>query len=168
MEIEKRKPSGREKDEASIKLLSRLREELYSQHASNRRQAAFNLSWMQEDGLEILQAALFSKAHVTTKNAATYGLRNMRGRMKKMALEVLKEGLEHSSSDTRDVCKSALLRLAGKTEKKTPSKSGAKKSRYEIRDIPRGQRGNRQQRTVGMMRSRNRRGPIGNRRSPRD
>lgn len=165
MEIEKRKLSGREKDEASIKLLSKLREGLYSQHASNRRQAAFNLSWMQEDGLEILQAALFSKAHVTTKNAATYGLRNMRGRMKKMALEVLKEGFKHSSSDTRDVCKSALLRLAGKTEKKPPSKSNAKKSRYEIRDIP---RGNRQQRTVGMMRLRNRRGPIGNRRSTRD
>ncbi|MHC4643178.1 MAG: HEAT repeat domain-containing protein [Planctomycetota bacterium] len=168
MEIEKRKPSGREKDEASIKLLSRLREELHSQHASNRRQAAFNLSWMQEDGLEILQAALFSKAHVTTKNAATYGLRNMRGRMKKMALEVLKEGLEHGSRDTRDVCKSALLRLAGKTEKKPPSKSNARKSKYEIRDIPRGPRGNRQQRTVGMMRSRNRRGPIGNRRNSRD
>ncbi len=165
MEIEKRKLSGREKDKASIKLLSKLREELYSQHASNRRQAAFNLSWMQEDGLEILKAALFSKAHVTTKNAATYGLRNMRGRMKTMALEVLKEGFKHSSSDTRDVCKSALLRLAGKTEKKPPSKSNAKKSRYEIRDIP---RGNRQQRTVGMMRSRNRRGPIGNKRSSRD
>lgn len=168
MEIEKRKPSGREKDEASIKLLGKLRDELYSQHASNRRQAAFNLSWMQEDGLDILKDALFSKAHITTKNAATYGLRKMRGRMKKMALEVLKEGLEHSSSDTREVCKSALLRLEGKMEKKPPSKSRAGKSRYEIRDIPRGQRGGRQQRTVGMMRSRNRRGPMGNRRSSRD
>lgn len=168
MEIEKRKPSGREKDEASIKLLNKLKGELYSQHASNRRQAAFNLSWMQEDGLEILQAALFSKAHVTAKNAATYGLRKMRGRMKKMALEVLKKGLEHSSSDTRDVCKSALLRLEGKTEKKHPSKSNVRKSKYEIRDIPRGPRGNRQQRTVGMMRSQNRRGPMGNRRSSRD
>ncbi len=168
MEIEQRKPTGREKDEASIKLLNRLKGELYSQHASNRRQAAFNLSWMQEDGLEILQAALYSKANVTTKNAAAYGLRNMRGRMKKMALEVLKEGLQHSSSDTRDVCKSALLRLEGKMEKKPPSKSKAKKSKYEIRDIPRGPRGNRQQRTVGMMRSQNRRKPMGNRRSSRD
>lgn len=164
MEIEKRKPSGREKDEASIKLLNRLKGELYSQHASNRRQAAFNLSWMQEDGLEILQAALYSKANVTTKNASAYGLRNMRGRMKKMALEVLKQGLEHNNSDTREVCKSALLRLEGKMEKKPPSKAGARKSKYEIRDIPRGNK----QRTVGMMRSRNRRGPMGNRRSSRD
>jgi hypothetical protein len=168
MEIEKRKPTGREKDEASIKLLAKLREELYSQHASNRRQAAFNLSWMQEDGLDILKDALFSKAHITTKNAATYGLRKMRGRMKKMARVVLNDGLEHSSSDTREVCKSALLRLEGKMEQKPSSKSNARKSRYEIRGI-RGQRGGRQQRTVGMMRSRNRRGPIGgNRRSSRD
>jgi len=162
MEIEKRKPSGREKDEASIKLLNKLKEELHSQHASNRRQAAFNLSWMQEDGLEILQAALFSRAHVTTKNAATYGLRNMRGRMKKMALEVLKEGLKHPSGNTREVCRNALLRLEGKPEKKPPSKGNAKKSRYEIRDIT---RGNRQQRTIGMLHTRNRRGPAGNRRS---
>lgn len=168
MEIEQRKPTGREKDEASIKLLNRLRGELYSQHASNRRQAAFNLSWMQEDGLDILKDALFSKAHITTKNAATYGLRKMRGRMKKMALEVLKKGLEHSSSDTREVCKSALLRLEGKMEQKPPSKSKAGKSRYEIRDI-RGPRGSRQQRTVGMMRSRNKRGHTGgNRRLSRD
>ncbi len=165
MEIEKRKLSGREKDEASIKLLSKLREELYSQHASNRRQAAFNLSWMQEDGLEILKAALFGNSQITTKNAATYGLRNMHGRMKKMALEVLREGLKQPSGNTREVCRGALLRLEGKPEKKPPSKGNAKKSRYEIRDIP---RGNRQQRTVGMMRSRNRRGPIGNRRSSRD
>jgi hypothetical protein len=123
---------------------------------------------MQEDGLDILKDALFSKAHVTTKNAATYGLRKMRGRMKKMALEVLKEGLEHSSGDTREVCKSALLRLEGKMEQKPPSKSKSGKSKYEIRDI-RGPRGSRQQRTVGMMRSRNRRGPMGgNRRSSRD
>ncbi len=165
MEREKRKLSGREKDEASIKLLSKLREELYSQHASNRRQAAFNLSWMQEDGLEILKAALFGNFQITTKNAATYGLRNMRGRMKKMALEVLQEGLKHPAGNTREVCRGALLRLEGNPEKKPPSKGNARKSRYEIRDIT---RGNRQQRTVGMMRSRNRRGPIGNRRSSRD
>lgn len=164
MEIEKRKLSGREKDEASIRLLGKLREELYSQHASNRRQAAFNLSWLQEDGLEILKAALFSNSHVTTKNAAAYGLRSMHGRMKKMALEVLKEGLQHNTSDTREVCRSALLRLEGRPEQKPPSKSNARKSRYEIRDIP---RGNRKQRTVGMMRA-HRRGPIGNRRSSRD
>jgi hypothetical protein len=164
MEIEKRKPSGREKDEASIKLLEKLREQLYSQHASNRRQAAFNLSWMQEDGLEILQAALFSDVHVTTKNAATYGLRNMRGRMKKIARDVLEKGLKNQSSNTREVCKNALLRLDGKIEKKPLKKSRAKKSRYEIRDIP---RKGKMQRKVGMIHS-HRRGPDGNRRYSRD
>jgi hypothetical protein len=165
MEIQKRKLTGREKDEASIKLLEKLREQLYSQHASNRRQAAFNLSWMQEDGLEILQDALIGNSHITTKNAAAYGLRNMRGRMKKMAIEVLKEGLENKSSDTREVCRNAFLRLEGKVEKKPPHKRKSKKSRYEIRDIP---RGNRTQRTVGMMRDSNRRGPISNKRPPRN
>jgi hypothetical protein len=166
MEIEKRKPSGREKDEASIKLLEKLREQLYSTHASNRRQAAFNLSWMQEDGLDILKAALFGDFHVTTKNAAAYGLRKMRGRMKKMALEVFEEGLKHSSRDTRDVCKNALLRMMNKTEKKPASKQKKKKkkSRYEIQDLPRGRK---KQRKVGMMRTHGR-GPSGNRRSPRN
>ena len=163
MEIKKRKPTGREKDEASIKLLEKLREQLHSKHATNRRQAAFNLSWMQEDGLEILQAALISNSHITTKNAAAYGLRNMRGRMKKMAIEILKEGLKHKSSDTREVCRNAFLRLDGKTEKKPAYKGKEKKTRYEIRDIP---SGNRTQRTVGMMRD-NRRGPVSNRRPPR-
>ena len=163
MEIEKRKPSGREKDEAYIKLLAKLREQLYSQHASNRRQAAFNLSWMQEDGLEILQAALFDDCPVTTKNAATYGLRNMRGRMKKMALDVLKQGLESSNSNTREVCNNALLRLEGKLQQKPTSKVRGNKSRFEIRDI---RRTGRPQRTVGMMRNK-RRGPVSNKRPPR-
>ena len=163
MEIKKRKPTGREKDEASIKLLEKLREQLHSKHATNRRQAAFNLSWMQEDGLEILQAALIGNSHITTKNAAAYGLRNMRGRMKKMAIEILKEGLKHKSSDTREVCRNAFLRLDGKTEKKPAYKGKEKKTRYEIRDIP---SGNRTQRTVGMMRDK-RRGPVSNRRPPR-
>jgi hypothetical protein len=164
MGIERRKPSGREKDEASIKLLEKLRDQLYSSNASNRRQAAFNLSWMQEDGLEILAAALLSDSHITTKNAAAYGLRKMRGRMKKMALEVLKKGLELQDKDTKAVCRNALARLEGKPEKKLPSKArgNAKKGRYEIRDVP---RGGRKQRRVGMMHTR-RRGHIGNKRSP--
>lgn len=163
MGIERRKPSGREKDEASIKLLEKLREQLYSAHASNRRQAAFNLSWMQEDGLEILAAALLSDFHITTKNAAAYGLRNMRGRMKKMALEVLQGGLQSQDKDTQAVCKSALLRLEGKTEKKPASKGNSRRGKYEIRDVPR--RG-RSQRTIGMMHTQ-RRKPVGNKRSPR-
>lgn len=163
MEIEKRKPSGREKDEASIRLLGKLRDQLYSSNASNRRQAAFNLSWMQEDGLEILKAALFSDSHITTKNAAAYGLRNMRGRMKKMALEVLQQGLQLHDRDTKAVCRNALSRLEGKPEQKPASKGTPKKGRFEIRELPK--RG-RMQRRVGMMQT-HRRGPVGNRRSPR-
>ena len=163
MELEKRKPTGREKDEASIKLLGKLGEQLYSQHASNRRQAAFNLSWMQEDGLEILKTALLGNCHITTKNAAAYGLRKMRGRMKKMALEVLKQGKEHPNAETREVCRNALLRLEGKPEKKPVSKAGSRRSEYEIRDV---RKGGRLQRRVGMMRN-NRRGPVSHRRPSR-
>ena len=164
MEIEKRKPTGREKDEASIKLLEKLREQLYSKHASNRRQAAFNLSWKQEDGLEILEAALFGNVPITTKNAATYGLRNMRGRMKKMARDVLEKGLKHQNCDTREVCRNALLRLDGKLQNKPANKRKSKKTRFEIRDIP---RKGKLQRRVGMIHS-HRRGNTGNRRHSRD
>jgi plasmid stability protein len=163
MELKKRKPTGREKDEASIKLLEKLREQLYSQHASNRRQAAFNLSWMQEDGLEILKAALLGDCNITSKNAAAYGLRKMRGRMKKMALEVLNQGKEHSNAETREVCRNALLRLEGRPQKKPVSKTGSRRSRYEIKDV---RRTGKLQRRVGMMRN-NRRGPISHKRPPR-
>ena len=85
MESGKRKISGREKDEASIILLEKLQGQLHSSNASIRRRAAYNLSWMQEDGLDILKSTLFKECAVTTKNAAAYGLRKMQGRMKKMA-----------------------------------------------------------------------------------
>jgi hypothetical protein len=111
MELERRKLSGREKDEASVKLLEKLKDQLHSSDASNRRRAAFNLSWLQEDGLEILQGALFGSAHITTKNAAAYGLRKMRGRMKKIALDTLKQGLRHRDKSTREVSRHALKLL---------------------------------------------------------
>ena len=127
MESEKQTLTGREKDEAAIKLLKKLKEQLSSSDASNRRKAAFNLSWMQEDGLEILKEALTGNNHITTKNAAAYGLRKMRGRMKKVALDVLNQGLKHPDSSTRQVSASALQLLgqkvpAGSVTKKTPSR----------------------------------------------
>jgi len=156
MESEKRILTGREKDEAAIKLLEKLKEQLRSSDASNRRRAAFNLSWMQEDGLEILKEALTGKDHITTKNAAAYGLRKMKGRMKKMALEVLNQGLKDRDSSTRQVCGSALQLLgqkvpAGSATKKTASK------RSRIRAIsherrPRGRIDTR--RGIGIRRSR--------------
>jgi len=136
MELKKRKLSGREKDEASIKLLTKLREQLYSYDASSRRRAAYKLSWMQEDGLDILKDALFINCPVPTKNAAAYGLRKMRGRMKKIALEVLKQGLKDSNNSTREICRNALQLLG----QKVPAKPLPKRppvSNISIRELPR-------------------------------
>jgi hypothetical protein len=164
MESEKRKPSGREKDKASIKLLDKLREQLYASGASTRRQAAFNLSWMQEDGLDILKEALFGGAPKRTKTAAAYGLRSMRGRMKKMALEVLEEGLKHRDSGTRDVCKTAVMLLTERARRKARAKpaQARKVGKFEIKDIPKrpGTRGK-----VGRPRTQQRK-PTSNKRPP--
>ncbi len=135
MELEKKELSGREKDEASIKLLRKLREQLYSNDASNRRRAAYKLSWMQEDGLDILKAVLFGNCPVPSKNAAAYGLRKMRGRMKKMALEVLEQGLKHRDNAIRGICRNAMQMLG----QKVPKMAAPKKppvSHLAIREIP--------------------------------
>jgi hypothetical protein len=128
MKSEGRKPSGREKDQASIELLEKLRGQLYSSNPSTRRQAAFHLSWMQEDGLEILREALFGGFPATAKNAAAYGLRKMRGRMKKMSLGVFEQGLRQPDSAAREVCRRALL-LMGKIQEPAVGK-------LEIKEIP--------------------------------
>ncbi len=135
MELEKKETSGREKDEASIKLLRKLREQLYSSDASNRRRAAYKLSWMQEDGLEILKDTLFGSCPVPSRNAAAYGLRKMRGRMKKAALEILEQGLKHRDNSTRGICRNALQMLG----KKVPKMAAPKKppvSHLAIRELP--------------------------------
>lgn len=113
MKLEKRTPSGREKDEAAIELLNKLREKVFSDNVSTARLAAFNLSWMQEDGLDILKEILFGDFPRTAKKAAAYGLRSMKGRMRKMASDVLTEGLRHSDRVTRDACTKALFIMAG-------------------------------------------------------
>ena len=107
METQEKGLSGREKNKASTKFLEKLSEQLHSSNASVRRQSAFNLSWMQEDGLEILKTVLFDDLPIRTKNAAAYGLRKMRGRMKKPALDVLRQGLRRGAS-TKEVCTNAL------------------------------------------------------------
>ena len=111
MRLKKREPSGREKDEAAVELLERLREKVYCDNPSMARHAAFNLSWMQEDGIEILREALYGNGTRTSKSAAAYGLRKMRGRMKKQAMTLLEEGLKHESDGTRQVCSKALRLL---------------------------------------------------------
>jgi hypothetical protein len=138
MKLEKRKPSGREKDEESIKLLEELREKLYSEDVSVARRAAFTLSWKQEDGLDILKEALFIDSPRTAKTAAVYGLRSMHGRMKKMGLAVLEQGLKNHKADIREACSHALLLTRQKKQEKPhlaekPTKAG----RFEIREIPR-------------------------------
>lgn len=135
MEVKGKKRSGQQRSEESTKLLRKLREQLYSSNGSIRRQAGFNLSWMQEDGLEILKGALFGDYPITTKTASAYGLRKMRGRMKKMALEVFKQGREHQQSSIREVCTKALILMGEITPKKPPAKKAAV-GKLRIKEIP--------------------------------
>ncbi len=136
MNLKKRQPSGREKDEAAINLLARLREKLHADNPSIARRSAFNLSWMQEDGLDILKETLFGRATRVAKSAAAYGLRKMHGRMRKAALEVFKEGLEHTSYDTRITCQNALLRLGVNEKEKAPLQKKAETGNIRIQEIP--------------------------------
>jgi len=135
MKLEKRQPSGREKDQASIKLLEKLREQLHASNPSTARRAAFHLSWMQDDGLDILTEALFSQGPRRNKSAAAYGLRKMRGRMKKKALDAFKQGLKHPNSTTVGVCENALGVLKKKVPKKRSASERAGASRIEIRGV---------------------------------
>ena len=135
MRLEKRKPSGREKDEEAIKLLEELREKLYVDDISAARRAAFNLSWKQEDGLDILKEALLSDSPRTAKIAAVYGLRNMQGRMKKPAFTVLEQGLKHRKTDIRNACSHALSLTSRRTREKSPSERPPKSGRLEIREV---------------------------------
>ncbi|HUU41273.1 MAG TPA: hypothetical protein VMW42_10045 [Desulfatiglandales bacterium] len=72
-----------------------------------------NLSWKQEDGLAILTEALFGKYPRTAKKAAAYGLRSMNGRMRKMALEVLEQGLRHHDRTTKAACVKSISLMKG-------------------------------------------------------
>jgi hypothetical protein len=146
MRLEKRQPSGREKDEASIELLDKLREQLYSSNISTVRQSAFRLSWMQEDGLDILREALLSDTPRRAKSAAAYGLRKMRGRMKKRAEETLAEGAASPDRGTADIARNALLVIKkGKTAPKRPPRpTGKRPGKFEIRDVKAQERPRRQ------------------------
>jgi HEAT repeat protein len=134
MEPEIRTTTNREQDEATVKLLERLQEQLNSSDASSRRRAAFNLSWMQEDGFEILKNALYGNNPATKKNAAAYGLRKMRGRMKKVALDVLMQGLKRRERTTRDICKNALKLLGQKIPDEYVSQ-GHSRGNSRIREV---------------------------------
>ena len=152
MKLAKRKLTGREKDEAAVQLLERLREQLHTGNLTVVRQTAFHLSWLQEDGMEIPKEGLFSKESPRkTKNAASYGLRKMRGRMAKPALELLKQGAEDDDQSISKICKNALDVFHNKNPKPKRFKRQKKRtSRFEIRDIPSGnvRRSNRPRRVV--------------------
>ena len=137
MKLEKRKISGREKDEESVKLLAQLRESLFAEDASVRRRAAFSLSWMQEDGLDILKEALFGNFPVRTKGAAAYGLRSMRGRMKKMAWLVFEQGLQQQNNVTKQVCKKNISGKVTGGSARSGNRRTAKTGRFEVREIRR-------------------------------
>jgi hypothetical protein len=146
MESGKRKISGREKDKESVELLEKLQGQLHSTNASIRRRAAYNLSWLQEDGLDILKAVLCGNFSVTSKNAAAYGLRKMQGRMKKMAYEVLMGGLKLQDGTTSEICRNALLLLGHAIPPEFLPKRRKVMKKTRIREIP---RKNRPRRTIG-------------------
>jgi len=136
MKLSKRKPTGREKDQAAIELLEELRQKLYNENTSVARRAAFNLSWMQEDGYEILEEALYSKASRRTKSAACYGLRNMHGRMKKIGAELILKGVQSSDNGTKDVCITAVkLMERPAQEKRARPQRPRRAGRYPIREM---------------------------------
>jgi hypothetical protein len=116
-----RKSSGQAKDEASIERLRQLTRKLCSNDITTARLAAFNLSWMQEDGLAILEKILFGDFSRTTKKAAAYGLRSMKGRMRKSAKEVLERGLKNRNRTTKAACIKALSLMKNNPGKKDKS-----------------------------------------------
>jgi len=128
--------SDRGRNEISVERLKQLRENLYSRNISFARRAAFSLSWMQEDGLDILKKALFGDSPRKTKTAAAYGLRSMRGRMKKMAMKTLKQGSKNQDSDTRELCRNSLSLIGARTPEESLSQQKGRAHKVEIKEIP--------------------------------
>jgi hypothetical protein len=136
MEIDISNSSERQRDPAAVELLRKLRATLLSKNISAARLAARNLSWMQEDGLIILKEALFGDYPGPAKKAAAYGLRSMKGRMTKMALEVMEQGLKHSDRNTRQACTKSLMLLKGGSPGKAPQRGRPASDKRTIQDIP--------------------------------
>ena len=126
----------RERDEKTVKLLKKLRENVFSDNISYARGAAFRLSWMQEDGLAILQEVLFGNYPRTAKKAAAYGMRKMNGRMKKMAMEVLERGLNHRDRTTNAACLKSLQLMRGEITNKNNTQGKFQSGRRKIKAIP--------------------------------
>ena len=138
---EEQKSPGQAKDPAAIEKLRQLTRKLCSDDITTARLAAFNLSWMQEDGLAILTKILLGDFSRTTKKAAAYGLRSMRGRMKEPATKILEQGLKDRNRTTRAACIKALAIIKGEAPpksnsgKKNHSQRERRKQRTPIKDI---------------------------------
>jgi hypothetical protein len=132
---------SREQNDSSVQLIKELEQQVHSSNASIRRKAAYNLAWLQEDGMEVLKGILFGNNPIMTKNAASYGLRKTQGRMKKIAIDVLMQGLKCNNSSTIQVCRNALLLLGleipkdYQLKKQTP-RNGIIKNRFKIIGTP--------------------------------
>jgi hypothetical protein len=119
MNTENQNQPERVRDAATIAKLKDLSQKLFSDDINKARLAAHELSWMQEDGFTLLKLGLFGRYSRNTKKAAAYGLRNMKGRMRKMAVELLTEGLKDRDRTSKAACKKA-LQLMGILPKDAP------------------------------------------------
>jgi hypothetical protein len=119
---------NRERDAETLAKLKELGMKLFSEDITEARLAARNLSWMQDDGLLILKQALFGDYSRTTKKSAAYGLRSMQGRMKKLGIEVLEQGLRHRNVQTKAACKKSMMLIRAKAleKKRNAAKSAPK------------------------------------------
>ena len=134
MKPDEKKSSGVQRDEAAIERLKQLTRKLCSNDITTARLAAHNLSWLQEDGLAILTETLTGDYSRTTKKAAAYGLRSMKGRMRKLGLEVLEKGTKHRDRTTKAACIKALSLVKGSSAKKGGSQKSESKG-AQIKEI---------------------------------
>ena len=133
---QKKEITSTQTDEASIRLLAQLKDKLHSGDMSRARRAAHNLSWMQDAGFDILKDALLNKSSIGTKIAAAYGLRSMRGRMKKLVLEVFLQGLQSPNDNTKRVCTKTALMLTKKTQPKPAYQYERGSEKFKVKEIP--------------------------------
>jgi hypothetical protein len=131
MVMEHKEKQDLEKTQESIKLFERLAEKIRSENPSIARKTALNLSWLQEDGLEILKNALIGDEKHTTKAAAAYGLRKMQGRMKKIARKILDDGSKTTDAETKKVCENALRII-----KQPPKPKNIQPQNHEKKNAP--------------------------------
>lgn len=134
MQSKKTNAPDPKRDAEALELLRKLREKLFSRDISSARLAARNLSWLQEDGLAILKEALFGNYPGSAKKAAAYGLRSMKGRMKKMAMEVLEQGLNSQDHALQQISSKSISLAKGETPPRPPRR-GPSRGKRVIRDI---------------------------------